>query len=309
MVLYSTPPITFNKVVSHYKNSQGSKTYLMLKDIFPQNAVDMGLIRKGSLLWRYFRKKETDLYRISDFIGCMSQGNVDYILENNKYLKRDKLEIFPNSIKPIEKTAVVPKDDKILEKYNIPRNTTLFVYGGNLGKPQGVDFLLKVADEFHKVEKGCLVIVGSGTEFDRIYSHVEIKKLKNVVVLERLPKDEYDSLMRMADVGLVFLDRRFTIPNFPSRLTSYMENSLPIIAATDTVTDIRQTIVESNSGFWCESGDLETFISYAQRLSEDKGLKMRMGNNSRKFLEENYDVTKNLDIILNHLSDGDIDDV
>lgn len=301
MVIYSTPPITFNKIIKYFKRKQSSKTYLILKDIFPQNAVDIEVMKKGSLLWKYFRNKEVSLYENSDIIGCMSKGNMNYILEHNKFLNKDKVEIFPNAIKPINRIEKKEKDLEIFKKYNIPINSTIFIYGGNLGKPQGIDFLLEVVDNFYKIEKGYLLIIGSGTEYDRIKEHIENTNPKKVSLFNRLPKEEYDKLVKLADVGLIFLDRRFTIPNFPSRLTSYMENSLPILAATDKNTDLKDVLIESKSGFWCESGDIDTFIRYAQKLSEDSDIRNKMGLNGRLYLEENYDITKTVDILLKHL--------
>ena len=232
----------------------------------------------------------------------MSKGNLEYILKHNPFLEKDKVEIFPNAIKPIKRIEIRKKNPEILKKYNIPENAILFVYGGNLGKPQGIDFLLEVVDNFYLVENSYLLIVGSGTEFDRIKAHIENNKPKNVSLLNKLPKEEYDELIKSADVGLIFLDRRFTIPNFPSRLTSYMENSLPILAATDVNTDLKDVIRESNSGFWCESGDINSFIEYANKLSTDEELRKEMGLNSRLYLEENYDITKTVNILLKHLS-------
>lgn len=308
MIMYSTPPITFNKIIKHYKNKHKVMTYLILKDIFPQNAVDIGIMKKDSILYKVFRNKEITLYKNSDCIGCMSKGNLDYILEYNNYIERDKVEIFPNAIKPISRKEKVEKNKEILNKYNIPEDATLFIYGGNLGKPQGIDFLLKVVNEFHKVNNGYLLIVGSGTEFNKVNNHIEDIKPKRVSIFEKLPKEEYDKLISCADVGLIFLDHRFTIPNFPSRLTSYMENSLPILAATDSNTDIKDVILESGSGFWCESTDVEEFIKYAQKLSIDKGMRQDMGLSGRKYLEENYDIRKTVEILLKHL-EGDAQDV
>jgi len=301
MVLYATPPITFERIVRYYKKKHNSKTYLMLKDIFPQNAVDIGIIKKGSLIWRYFRKKEKKLYEISDVIGCMSEGNVKYLLKHNPYIEKSKVEVFPNSIKPIERVYRTKKNKLLLDKYGIPEDAVLFVYGGNLGKPQGIDFLLEVISNFHKIKNGYLMIVGSGTEYGRIEKYINNVKPKNVKLLDILPKAEYDKLLTIADVGLIFLDKRFTIPNFPSRLISYMEYSLPILAATDKNTDLKDVLIDSKSGFWCESGDISSFIKYANKLSSNKELRIKMGENARKYLEDNYDITKTIDIILKHI--------
>ncbi|MFA7123803.1 MAG: glycosyltransferase family 4 protein [Candidatus Delongbacteria bacterium] len=298
MVMYSTPPITFIKAVEFIKNRDKAVSYLILKDIFPQNAVDIELIKKGGFLHKYFRKKEKKLYEISDHIGCMSEANVKYLLEHNPELKKEKIEVFPNCIIPIERRENKKKDTGILNKYNIPGNAVLFVYGGNLGKPQGIDFLLEVADDFHKVENGFLLIVGSGTEYSRIQKHFAETKPKACALYSLLPKQEYDQLVNNADVGLIFLDKRFTIPNFPSRLTAYMENSMPVLAATDTVTDIKDVLLESQSGLWCESGDINSFIENANKLTKDTELRTKMSNSSRKNLEVNYDLRKNIKKII-----------
>ena len=118
MVIYSTPPINFNKIIKYYRKTQNSKTYLILKDIFPQNAVDIGLLRKNSILYKIFRKKEINLYKNSDYIGCMSGKNAEYILRHNNFIEKEKVEIFPNAIEPINRREKAEKNKDILKKYN-----------------------------------------------------------------------------------------------------------------------------------------------------------------------------------------------
>jgi len=299
LVMYSTPPITFERVIKYFKRKHGSKTYLVLKDIFPQNAVDIEILKKGSLIWRYFRRKERNLYQLSDKIGCMSEGNVRYILEHNHKIEKGKVEIFPNSIEPIEIKEA--GDRQVFEKYDIPSESTLFVYGGNLGRPQGIDFLLQVIDHFYQIENTHLLIVGSGTEYEKIRKHLEKIMPQNVTLLKELPKSEYDQLLSVADVGLIFLDHRFTIPNFPSRLTAYMEHSLPVLAATDSRTDLKDVLLNSECGLWSESGDIEGFIKNAQSLASTVDLRECLGRNGRHFLEQHYDIRRNINIIMKHL--------
>ena len=161
LILYSTPPITFNRVISSQKKRCKAKSYLLLKDIFPQNAVDLGMFSKRSLIYRLFRKKEKVLYQISDFIGCMSPANVDYVLTHNPEIKADRVEICPNSIKLLEKPLMASTARKnILQKLHIPINKTLFIYGGNLGRPQGLIFLLDVIAANEERNDSYFIIVG-----------------------------------------------------------------------------------------------------------------------------------------------------
>lgn len=84
LILYSTPPITFPKVIEYAKKANPSaKTYLLLKDIFPQNAVDIGMLAKTGVIYKFFRAKEKKLYALSDYIGCMSPANVEDVLKHN----------------------------------------------------------------------------------------------------------------------------------------------------------------------------------------------------------------------------------
>ena len=84
LITYSTPPITFTNVVKYLKRKNPKAvSYLQLKDIFPQNAVDIGMFGDKSIFNWYFRKKENALYKASDFIGCMSPANVEFVLKHN----------------------------------------------------------------------------------------------------------------------------------------------------------------------------------------------------------------------------------
>ncbi len=305
MVLYSTPPVTLGKVIKYIKKKNNCVSYLILKDIFPQNAVDIGLIKKDSFLYKYFRNKEIKLYKLSDYIGCMSKANVEYLLSHNSFLTKEKVEIFPNCIKPIKGFEISEDEKKALrEELNLPKDKILFVYGGNLGKPQGPEFIMEVIKHFEDQKDAFFLIVGFGTEYEMIKSFLETNNIKNTKILPKFPKDQYDKLLLTADVGLVFLDNRFTIPNFPSRLTSYMEFGLPVLAATDRNTDVKGVIKEGNFGLWCESSDIQTFMNHIEKLTKDENLRKTFGSNARKYLEEHYDVSKNIFTILKHLKNS-----
>lgn len=301
LVLYSTPPITFTKVVKNIKKRYQAQSYLLLKDIFPQNAVDIGLFRKGGLLHRFFRRKERKLYEVSDYIGCMSPANVEFVLKHNKSISPSKVEVCPNSIKMKMANALSDDEKKtIKKKHNIPSEATLFVYGGNLGKPQGLDFLLRVLESNNGKTDRFFLIVGSGTEFTKIKNRFDVNQPSNALLLSELPKEEYDKVVQTGDVGLIFLDPRFTIPNYPSRLLSYLEHKIPVLMAIDKNTDIGKIAERNGYGLWCENGDLITFNSLLNKLAADSSLRRQMGEKGYKFLEENYTVDKSYEIIMKH---------
>lgn len=296
LALYATPPITFNKVIDNIKKRCNARSYLMLKDIFPQNAVDLGMMKQGSLIHKMFRKKEHRLYDISDRIGCMSPANVEYLLKHNPNIERSKVELCPNAIEVVDLPELnKSQKESILAKYHIPLNKTIYVYGGNLGKPQGIDFLLKVIAANEERDDSYIVVVGSGTEYQRMIQWFSEHNPKNSKLIAGLPKNEYDQFIRSCHVGLIFLDKRFTIPNFPSRLLSYLENSMPVLLATDPNTDMG-LIAESNGfGLWSLSGDLGKFMENMDKMTTE--VIVEMGSKGHQFLFENYTV----DMVVNNI--------
>ncbi|MBR0118817.1 MAG: glycosyltransferase family 4 protein [Eubacterium sp.] len=343
LIMYSTPPITLAGVVEHLKKRYRARTYLLLKDIFPQNAVDIGMMSKTGLkapLYSHFRKQEKKLYAVSDRIGCMSPANVRYVLEQNpEVCRRDEeirraaskhtvcgsapkrmtdtsgrsdgtnagksvgrqrgiVEVCPNSIEPQDMSLPDEERMQLRRVYGIPEDKTVFIYGGNLGKPQGIDFMLRClhrvnrmqqkASDHHSsgsrhrqtagrdfgdydgIEDVFFLIVGSGTEYGRIERYIEKYKPDNIMLKESLPKEDYDRIVAACDVGMIFLDHRFTIPNFPSRLLSYMQAKVPVLAVTDPNTDVGEVITGRASGIDMKSVGAGTTLETGQSVASDQ---------------------------------------
>lgn len=302
LVMYSTPPITFCNVIEYIKKRDGAKSYLLLKDIFPQNAVDIGMMQKNGLkgiLYRFFRNKEKKLYKISDYIGCMSKANIEYVIRNNPEINSDKVILCPNCIEPIDMSISTDIRKHLREKYDIPQDKTVFVYGGNLGRPQGIPFIIKCLKKQKENKTAFFLIVGDGTEFGKLKEFFDKEKPDNMKLMSKLPKDDYDTMVAACDVGLIFLDHRFTIPNFPSRLLSYMQAKLPVLAATDPNTDIGKVITEGGFGWWCESNDVNAFSKLVKTASSIDLTQMKI--NETKYLTENYTVSMVYDNIINKI--------
>ncbi len=302
LVMYPTPPVTLVDVVKFIKKRDGAKSYLLLKDIFPQNAVDIGMMTKTGakgLLYRYFRNKEKNLYAISDHIGCMSQANVDYLLKHNPEISPEKVEVCPNSIEVYDKSVSREQRDELRVKYDIPLDKKVFIYGGNLGRPQGIPFLMECLKAQKNNDDAYFMVVGDGTEYKKLEAFMETEKPSNVRLMKRLPKEDYDRMVAACDVGMIFLDHRFTIPNFPSRLLAYMQAKIPVIACTDANTDVGEVITEGGFGCWCESNDVNAFSECVDRIAESDLSAMR--DREFSYLEKYFNVERAYGIIMSHI--------
>lgn len=175
------------------------------------------------------------------------------------------------------------------------------MYGGNLGKPQGIPFIIECLKSQTNNPEAYFLIVGDGTEYEKLAVYLSEADLPNVKLMKMLPQEDYDYLAAACDVGLIFLDHRFTIPNFPSRLLTYMQAGLPVLACTDPNTDIGKVIVDGGFGWWCESNDVEAFgkAVHAAVLSDSDDMKQ----NSFLYLKKHYTVEQAYQTILKALGD------
>ena len=297
LIIMSTPPITLSGVFKSLKQKYKAKTYLLLKDIWPQGIADLGLIRKNGLIYKYFAWQERRLYEAADYIGCLSPANVNFIKQHSNISNNTILEENPNTIK-IRKTNPCKRTD-ILVNYGIPTEKCIFIYGGNLGKPQGLKFFMEMLPLI-KNEKVYFLIIGSGTEAEYVKNTLTRLKVTNAKYMASLPKDDYEQLCDSADVGLLLLDGRYTIPNFPSRLLSYCESKLPVLSCTDSNTDVGDIIEKCGCGIKTLHGNKDAFIYAVNKLAEDSELRKEMGRNAFRLLEEKYTVDHSYDIIMKH---------
>jgi len=304
LIIYSTPPIQYNRIIKYLRRKSNASTYLLLKDIFPQNAVDLGLLSKWNPIYWHFRRQEKETYRLSDRIGCMSPANVKYLLDNNTELTQQKVEVCANSLKnsgEINKSEKIAIRNKIRKDLKISENELLLIYGGNLGVSQGLLFLSEILKHYQNNTNIKFLIVGEGTWFNRISASINKGVYKNVILRRRVSPEAFKEMLIASDIGLIFLNPKFTIPNFPSRLTSYLEVGLPVIACTDNVSDIGDVVEVANCGFKILSGDLSAFSKIILKIQKEPSSLVNLSVNSRLLFINNYtsDITYN--IIINSL--------
>lgn len=284
LVLYSTPPITFVKTLKYLK-SRNIPIYLMLKDIFPQNAVDLGMFSQNGPIHKYFMRKERLNYDLSDYIGVMSPANQEFILKRYPNLE-NKIEVLPNSLN----TETLPMIHSNRKELGLPEDDCIIIYGGNIGKPQSPEFIIACMNEIEEQEDITFVICGWGAYSKQISDYITDHKLSKTLYLGQKDLDTFEQITLNSDIGLIFLDYKFTIPNFPQRLLSYLGASIPVVCATDQATDMGQIALDNQFGFSVGSNDSKQWLQEILKLSKDKDLRALMGKNGKAYLKSNYDV-------------------
>ena len=294
LIIVTTPPIYSTALISFLQSrNKNVFTYLLLKDIFPQNGVDLNLIDAKSLFYKLMKRQELRLYRKVNKIGCMSPFNLSFIRGYQLPEISTKLELNPNSINPD-----LIRTNRI-HNLNVKNEQVRFVFGGNLGKPQGVSYLIDNIAKCKHIEKAHFFICGAGTEYDFILNRIEDEQINNLTIVTELNKNEYESFLLDCHVGLISLDPRFTIPNFPSRILPYMKYKLPLLYLGNNSSDMGEIITTNHLGFSCSPLDSKSFVSFVEKLTDDYDLRSKMGENSYNYLRSNYTASKSFELIIN----------
>ncbi len=283
LIVIPTPPITLLSVATWLKKKSSAKVYLILRDIFPQNAVDLGMMKPNGPLHRFFRKQERKLYKVSDAIGCMSQANVDYVKLHNPELNFKKLHMLPNWEKlpePVSESEII----SIREKYHIT-DKFVAVFGGNMGRPQKLENIVMLADACKENEQMCFFLIGNGTEKQKINKMIKAFELNNIQIIDHLPKKEYIQILAASDIGLISLSDEFTIPNFPSKVLTYFGLKKPVLASLDLSTDFGVMLEETKSGIWSEAGKLENLKKNLVWFLEHREESKKMGENGYNYMK------------------------
>ncbi len=293
LIVYYSPTIFWGTLVSRLKKLWGASSYLILRDFFPQWTIDQGLIRKGSVIEKYFRYFENKNYAAADTIGVMSVKNLDWFRSN--YHIEKPLEVLYNWAK----NEPVKAESNYKEKLGLA-GQTVFFYGGNIGHAQDMMNIVRLAENMRNETEAHFVLVGAGDELELITTSIEERKLTNVTLLPSVSQNEFKQMLAEFDVGLFTLHKDHETHNFPGKLLGYMVQELPILGSVNQDNDLKEVIEEAEAGLITITGEDEKFLNNALKLLDEEKRK-EMGKKGNKLLQNLFSVEAAADKILESL--------
>jgi len=297
-VVYYSPSIFFGSLVKKIKKKCSCKSYLILRDLFPQWAIDAGMIKDKSLITRYFRFFESVNYKSADSIGLMSSKNLQLFQSIHPKLNNTHVLFNWASASPFARTS---ENKSIRDTFSL-HNKIIFFYGGNIGHAQDMKNLIKLARGLKGDDRAHFLFVGQGDEVELIKELVEGWKLKNVTILPSVSQLEFKAILAEVDIGLFSLARNHTAHNFPGKILGYMVESLPILGSVNLGNDLQTIVNDANAGRIFINGDDEGLLLAAKKLLDEPKERFIQGQSSFKLLEEYFSVKSAMKLILKELA-------
>lgn len=260
-IIWYSPSIFFGPLIKRLKKQASVPSYLIIRDIFPEWAVDMGLMGRG-LPYYFFKQVARYQYSQADVIGIQTPGNAEYFGESDKSIST-RVEVLQNWLanNPVRYCSINVKDLGLEDR-------VVFVYAGNMGIAQGMDILVELACRMrHRSDVGFL-FVGRGSERQRLKLLAEEKKLTNVVFQDEIDPDEIPGLYEQCHIGLVSLHQSHRTHNIPGKFLTYMQSGLPVLANVNPGNDLIKMIEQAKVGKACTDGSVESLYAAAELLVE-----------------------------------------
>lgn len=257
-LVWYVPSIFFGPLVRKIMRTSSCKGYLIVRDIFPEWVVDMGLMHKG-LAYKFFSWIAGHQYKLANTIGVQSKGNLIYF--DKIYESEAKVEVLFNWLaQPNPVKSVFRLEESVLSGRKV------FVYAGNMGIAQGMDILIGLAEKFLPRNDVGFIFVGRGSELKRLRLKALDLKLDNVLFLDEISSDEILDIYRQCAVGLVSLDARHKSHNIPGKFLSYLQSGLPVIASVNSGNDLIDLINSEKIGIACGNNDLEELFVISRNI-------------------------------------------
>lgn len=283
VIVYS-PPLPLAFVGAWAKKKWGAKNILNVQDLFPQNAIDLGVL-KNKFIILFFQWMEKWNYQHADVVTTHSLGNRDLLATLYPNVK-DKIKILHNWVDvAAHQNEMTQKDFRTL--FGL-RNKFVAVFAGVIGPSQNLSILIDAAEKLQHLKELCILIVGDGSEKQKLVEQAEKNNLSNVVFKPFISREEYGDLLKACNVGLVSLSSKNKTPVVPGKILGYMAAGLPVVAFLNKESDGHEIIKNAQCGYSVVSNDLSEIVSVITRAYENKDHCKWLGESGLSYVKNNF---------------------
>jgi glycosyltransferase involved in cell wall biosynthesis len=280
-IIWYSPSIFHGPFVKFLKNKSNCKGYLIVRDIFPEWAVDIGLMKRSFYYW-FFKGVAHYQYSIANIVGVQSPGNLIYFA-NWKRSPHRKLEVLHNWLGEEKLVHSSIRVDK-----TILAGRKIFVYSGNLGVAQGMDIFIDMAEYFQYRNDVGFIFVGRGNEAHLIKNKAKQRRLNNVIFFDEIHPVELPDLYMQCSIGIVALNFKHKSHNIPGKFLSYIRSGLPVLANVNLGNDLAALIRNEKVGNVCETNDLKELINHAESILNLLDKDLNISSRCRNLFERDF---------------------
>ena len=294
-IITYAPSIFLGPLANMLKKKNNCKNYLILRDIFPQWAVDVGLLSNYGLPYYFLKRVERYLYSTANIIGVQTPANLKYFNENVVY-RTGHIEVLQNwlAVNKSKTCRIVIRKTKL-------KGRKIFVYAGNMGVAQGLSVFIDLADSLSTQKSIGFLFVGRGNAVVSLRQAVKARALDNILIYDEIEPQEIHALYQQCDVGIISLDKRHKTHNIPGKFLSYMQSGLPVLAAINSGNDLEHIINSNKVGCVSTNHSVDVLKKLVEEIVENVLSDYGTKNRCLKLYKDMFSPKKAVEQIINGL--------
>lgn len=289
IVIVYSPPLTLASIGKKMKSKYSARSLLSIQDIFPQNAIDLGVLNNKFLIW-FFEHIEKEMYKACDKLIVHSEGNRRFMI-SRKNQPESKTHVIHNWI-DTSFFANASRTGKFRSSYGLTDSDFVILFAGVIGPSQGLDIIIEAAAKVKHKKNIRFLFVGDGTEKSRLQRMADDFGLSNVVFAPFVSKKDYPALVKDSDIGLVCLTSKNKTPVVPGKILGYMAAGIPILAFLQKESDGHSLINQANCGYTAISDNPEGVAQLTLDVYERRQELPQLGTNGQKFVTQEFSIEK-----------------
>lgn len=298
-LIFYSPSIFFGHLIGFLKKKLSVKSFLILRDIFPEWAVDLGIIKNSIsiCIFKYFSSYQ---YRQADFIGVQAQSNIKSAANWIDDKQSKKLVKLYNWLTPQKTTNT---SFMYLDNLKINyKNKKIFIYAGNVGDAQDLNLFIDAAVKLLYKKDILFMIIGRGKNFKPISNRIERDSINNVIMLDEVDNDKLFEFLPLCYAGIISLNKNHKLDNIPGKLLSYLSIGIPTLGAVNLNNELVELNKRFKYGLIYDSGKVDDIVKGVIKLADDREFYLKTKKNSFKFFNTFFTTKEAASKILDFLN-------
>lgn len=258
-------------------------------DLYPDAAVESGVIRRGSGMERTLRRITSRTLDAADAVIALGRDMKDRLLsEYPRHARAQRIHVVPPWADGAALWPLCKNENPLAASLGVADSFNI-VYSGNLGVAHDLDTLTRAIDLMRDDVATRWLFIGGGKRFEQLRRQAEDKRWPHVRLMPYQDREGLNASLNLADVHLVSQLPAFTGVVVPSKLFGILAVGKPSIMIGPAEAECSRIIEENRAGFVVSNGDAESLVSRLRQLRDDVQMRTVMGAAARRAFERKYD--------------------
>lgn len=293
MLVLTNPPFLAFFCALLRKLKIGNPYIYLIFDVYPDTAINLGVIKENSLLsrlWEWVNKISFTYASNIIVIGrCMKDIIAAKINKNGIHVAGNKVQMIP--VWSDDKYIQTNKNDKnpFIERWGLERKFVV-LYSGNMGRFHDMETIMGVTKELSAFENIFFLFVGEGHKKKWMIEYAQKHNIRNCQFHTYVNREDLGDVLSCGNIGLVSLMEGQEGLSVPSKTYALMAAGLPVIAVMSFSSEIAQMIIEENCGVVVRNGNVQGLKDTIVNLYNNQKHLKRLSINAQKTIAEKYNL-------------------